>query len=282
MLPEKHMPLWDEKRFQTPQAKAWEEAVKNKDYKALKPWRKGPFQLGETHIDGEWRCDLKWHRLLPILPDMTNKIILDIGCNNGYFMFEIAKHAPKKVIGIDPSAIYRYQFKAIQNEYKAENIEFIPVGFEKIPELNTTFDIIFCMGILYHHPNPIDILKICKNALNPGGTLIIETLVANHTFEPKPTYAKMKNVFCIPTIKTLETWIQNAGFDAPICHNQTQTTPEEQRVTEWSSSQSLINFLDENDPTKTCEGYPSPTRAIVTTHVPNQSTNNPGQRTINR
>lgn len=268
MQPEKPMPLWDEARFNTPQAKAWAQAVSEKNYKALNPWRKGPFKLGDVEIDGEWRCDLKWDRLLPILPNLKDKTILDIGCNNGYFMFRMAEHAPKSVVGIDPSAIYRFQFQAIQNSIQAKNISFFPIGFEDIQSLNQTFDIIFCMGILYHHPDPSDILKRCLSVLNPGGTLVIETLIldkpGNHILRPKPTYAKMKNVYEIPTPEVLKRWMVNAGFSGVKCHDKTLTTSEEQRVTEWSSQKSLADFLDATDVTKTGEGYPAPVRAILT------------------
>ena len=43
----------------------------------------------------------------------------------------------------------------------------------------------------------------------------------------------------------------------------TDITSEEQRKTEWSFDQSLEDFLDENDKTKTVEGYPAPKRVYV-------------------
>jgi tRNA (mo5U34)-methyltransferase len=41
------------------------------------------------------------------------------------------------------------------------------------------------------------------------------------------------------------------------------TSLEEQRATEWMDSQSLADFLDPNNQTKTIEGYPAPLRAVL-------------------
>ncbi len=42
------------------------------------------------------------------------------------------------------------------------------------------------------------------------------------------------------------------------------TELEEQRKTDWMENESLIDFLDPNDTSKTIEGYPAPLRAILT------------------
>ena len=54
------------------------------------PWRKGPFSIFGIEIDAEWRSERKWNRLLPVLPDLKDKTIADIGSNNGYYMFRMA------------------------------------------------------------------------------------------------------------------------------------------------------------------------------------------------
>ena len=46
------------------------------------------------------------------------------------------------------------------------------------------------------------------------------------------------------------------------------TSTEEQRRTEWMVTESLADFLDPNDPTKTIEGYPAPLRAVLIARKP--------------
>ncbi|MCB0311323.1 MAG: DUF1698 domain-containing protein, partial [Bdellovibrionales bacterium] len=63
------------------------------------PWRKGPFELCGVEIDAEWRSDLKWERIRDCLDNPSGRIIADVGCNNGYYMFRLLeKHAPKLVL----------------------------------------------------------------------------------------------------------------------------------------------------------------------------------------
>ncbi|RLB89377.1 MAG: tRNA 5-methoxyuridine(34)/uridine 5-oxyacetic acid(34) synthase CmoB, partial [Deltaproteobacteria bacterium] len=45
----------------------------------LSPWRKGPFNIFGVDIDTEWQSWMKWDRLLPHLPELSGRRILDIG-----------------------------------------------------------------------------------------------------------------------------------------------------------------------------------------------------------
>ena len=46
------------------------------------------------------------------------------------------------------------------------------------------------------------------------------------------------------------------------------TTSEEQRRTEWMTTESLADFLDPHDSSKTLEGYPAPLRAVIVATKP--------------
>ncbi|NNF45996.1 MAG: DUF1698 domain-containing protein, partial [Desulfofustis sp.] len=65
------------------------------------PWRKGPFSVFGIDIDAEWRSERKWNRLRDRLPDLSNKIVADIGCNNGYYMFRMVPTGPTLVLGFE-------------------------------------------------------------------------------------------------------------------------------------------------------------------------------------
>ena len=80
---------------------------------------------------------------------------------------------------------------------------------------------------------------------------------------PDTPYAKMKNVWSIPSLKLLVKWINDAGFSNTRVINTTKTTSKEQRVTEWMQFESLDEFLDKHDKDKTIEGYPAPVRSVV-------------------
>jgi tRNA (mo5U34)-methyltransferase len=231
----------------------------------LKPWRKGPFHLHGLHIDTEWRSDFKWDRLLPHISDLTDRYVLDIGCGSGYHLWRMRGEGAKFVVGIDPTQLFLMQFHAIQHFIQDDNVHLLPLGVEQLPELNA-FDTVFSMGVLYHRRSPIDFLYQLKSQLTKGGELVLETLIVdgdvNTVLVPGERYAKMRNVWFLPSGLAMCAWLERCGFNNVRWVNTDQTAFEEQRKTDWLDSESLENFIDPNDPSLTIEGYPAPKRAI--------------------
>ncbi|PAF54535.1 tRNA 5-methoxyuridine(34)/uridine 5-oxyacetic acid(34) synthase CmoB [Helicobacter sp. 13S00482-2] len=229
----------------------------------LKPWRKGPFYLGDLFIDSEWKSFLKWNLIAPHI-NIKDKDVADVGCNNGYYMFEMAKLKPSSIVGFDPSGLYKCQFDFI-NFFLAQNICYELLGIEHLRMYDKKFDVIFCLGVLYHRSDPINALKSLYAGLKKNGELILDTLVIDSDLEialcPKISYAKMPNVYFIPSIKALEGWCFRAGFTEMQILAIKDTTPLEQRKTQWIDGMSLESFLDLEDYSKTIEGYPAPKRA---------------------
>jgi len=229
----------------------------------LMPWRKGPFKINDLFIDTEWRSYIKWNTLIPHL-NLANKDILDVGCNNGYYMFRMLEMNPRSVTGFDPSALFNLQFEFI-NSFIKSNIEYKLLGVEHIPYYEKKFDVIFCMGVLYHRKDPIEMLKELKGGLKKNGEVILDTLIIEGSEEVALSpmrYAKMKNVYFIPTIKALYNWIERAKFKDVEFIGKRYTTTNEQRKTDWIEGESLESFLNK-DQTKTIEGYEPPLRVYL-------------------
>lgn len=236
------------------------------------PWRKGPFTVHDIHIDTEWRSDWKWDRLLPHITPLKNRSVLDVGCGNGYHMWRMLGEEARLCVGIDPSHLFLIQFEAIRklmgNDQRAH---LLPLGIEQLPELNA-FDTVFSMGVLYHRRSPLDHLIQLKNQLVAGGELVLETLVIdgdeNAVLMPVDRYAQMRNVFFFPSARALKVWLESVGFVDVKIVDECVTTTGEQRSTEWMKHNSLPEYLDPNDPTKTIEGHPAPKRAILIARKP--------------
>lgn len=235
--------------------------------KQLMPWRKGPYHLFGIHIDCEWRSDFKWDRVLPHLAPLKDRTILDVGCGSGYHMWRMVGEGAKMVVGIDPTELFLCQFEAVRkllNNDRRANL--IPLGIEQMQPL-AAFDTVFSMGVLYHRKSPLDHLTQLKNQLVKGGELVLETLVVdgdvNTVLVPAERYAKMKNVYFIPSVAALIHWLEKLGFTNVRCVDVATTTLEEQRKTDWLENESLIDFLDPADHSKTIEGYPAPKRAVI-------------------
>lgn len=234
----------------------------------LCPWRKGPFSLFGLDIDSEWRSWMKWDRFREHLPDLAGKKILDIGSSNGYYMFRAAAGDPMMVLGVEPQHSFYYQYLALQKYSRLENLFCIPAGFERLPMMDGCFDLVFCMGILYHRKSPIEMLSGIRRMTKPGGMLVLDNLVIDSEegmcLFPESRYAKMRNVFFIPDLKCMESWLRRAGFSRVSKVDVTKTTCKEQRKTPWIHTESLDDFLDPADPDRTVEGYPAPVRAVFT------------------
>jgi tRNA (mo5U34)-methyltransferase len=85
---------------------------------------------------------------------------------------------------------------------------------------------------------------------------------------PDSRYARMRNVWSLPTVSQLVQWLDATGYADVEVIDQTMTTTAEQRSTEWMTYESLREALDPDDPTRTVEGWPAPHRVVVTAVVP--------------
>lgn len=238
----------------------------------LHPWRKGPYDLFGIFIDTEWRSDWKWQRLHNHIEPLKNRLVLDVGSGNGYHCWRMFGAGAKCVIGVDPSRLNVIQFVTIKHFYGPAPIYNLPVGIEDVPPNMKAFDSVFSMGVLYHRRSPLDHLIELRDCLRPGGELILETLViegkAGESLLPENRYAKMRNVWFIPTCDTLISWMKRCGFTNIRLVDTTTTLPDEQRTTEWMRFQSLTDFLDPENPQLTAEGLPAPIRAILLANSP--------------
>lgn len=237
--------------------------------KSLCPWKKGPFNLFDIKIDAEWRSDHKWERIVPAMDSLKDKVICDVGCNNGYFMFRMAHHQPRLVLGLDPVLHMQAQFDLVQNYVSAPGLNFELFGVEHLPLFKNVFDVIFHMGIIYHHRHPIQQLLDIRESLKPGGVVYLETIgipgEESIALFPEDRYGRMSNCWFVPTMSCFINWAKRARLTNVEILADTPLTEDEQRLTPWCPPpfQSLKASLDEEDPNKTIEGHPAPRRFLI-------------------
>jgi tRNA (mo5U34)-methyltransferase len=234
----------------------------------LSPWRKGPFDVAGIHIDTEWRSDQKWARLRNSIAPLEGKNVLDVGCGNGYYAFEMRAAGAQTVIGVDPTLLFVMQFLAINAFKKDPCIFVLPARLHELPLPARQFDTAFSMGVLYHQRAPIDHLRQLRQTLKPDGQLVLETLylpgVNAFASTPEDRYARMRNVWLLPSIPELTIWLGRSGYMDIQVIDESITTVSEQRSTEWMTFESLREALDPADSTLTVEGWPAPHRVVVT------------------
>lgn len=233
----------------------------------LAPWRKGPFSIGGIAIDSEWRSDWKWDRLAAAISPLAGRAVLDVGCGNGYYALRMHLAGARIVVGIDPTLLYLAQFRAVTHWLRREPVHVLPLRLHDLPSPARAFDTVFSMGVLYHQRSPEEHLRQLRAALRPGGELVLETLVLPGD-EPAALavdgrYARMRNVWLLPTLPLLERWLRDAGFADLRTADISPTTTAEQRRTEWMPFHSLAEALLPGDPARTVEGWPAPCRALL-------------------
>lgn len=236
---------------------------------AFAPWRVGPWRWGEVFIDSEWPCGPRWERIHQQMKGVirSGAVVADVGCQNGYFMYRALAWSPALVIGFEPVLKHYYGFHLFQNLLRASELHFEPFGYEGLKYYQRCFDVILCLGVLYHHTDPMAILRRMHQALAPGGRVIIDCQgiagEADVALLPRQRYGGHKGYWWLPTLPCLNNWIHRAGFAAMEVFYNEVLRVDEQRATEFCQTRSLVDQLNPKDQQRTIEGYPAPRRFYV-------------------
>lgn len=234
------------------------------------PWRKGPFELFGIDIDTEWQSSIKWARLLDHIAPLKDRLVLDVGSGNGYYCLRMVEAGAKIALGIDPHLPYVMQFWLIKKYLANVPAYVLPLTLDQLPLPLPYFDTVFSMGVIYHRRSPFDHLLELKNCLRSGGQLVLESIVVpgpeGYSLSPQDRYARMSNVWFVPTSATLMSWLSKCGFTDIKLVDESKTTVNEQRKTSWMPFDSLSDALAADE--LTIEGHPAPARAVITASKP--------------
>jgi tRNA (mo5U34)-methyltransferase len=108
-------------------------------------------QTAPDHPLGDFPAG-KWARLGPALPaDLQGCRALDVGCNAGFYTFELARRGAD-VLGIDHDPHYLRQAHWARSQLGefSGSIEFRELGVYDLPSIGETFDLVLFLGVLYH------------------------------------------------------------------------------------------------------------------------------------
>ena len=110
---------------------------------------------------------------------MAGKRVLDIGCGGGILSDAMARRGAD-VLGIDLAgkALKVAQLHAL--EASTSNVEYREVSAEALAaEAPQQFDVVTCMEMLEHVPDPSSIVAACSALVKPGGWVFFSTLNRN-------------------------------------------------------------------------------------------------------
>ena len=181
---------------------------------------------------------------------LAGKRVLDIGCGGGILSDSMARRGAS-VLGIDLAAkpLKVAQLHAL--EAQTPNVEYREVSAEALAtEAPGSFDIVTCMEMLEHVPDPSSIVAACTTLVKPGGWVFFSTINRNakafvfaivgaeHVLQllPKGTHEYAK--FIRPS--ELAQWCRNTGLDLLDTRGM-EYNPLTQRY--WLSTDTSVNYL---------------------------------------
>ena len=119
---------------------------------------------GGSHPLDRWNVVLKPH----VPESVKDKTVLDIGCNSGYFGSQFKQRGASRVVGIDVQASVLAQAR-FMTHWTNTPIELYEMSAYDVDRLNSTFDIVVFVGVLYHLKHPLYALEkiaaLCKDTM---------------------------------------------------------------------------------------------------------------------
>ncbi|HEV7785880.1 MAG TPA: TIGR04290 family methyltransferase [Thermoanaerobaculia bacterium] len=150
-----------------------------REVRSLGPWfhnlhLPGGVQTAPDHPLGDFPR-FKWRQVASVLPaDLTGWTVLDIGCNAGFYSFELARRGAE-VLGIDADPRYLRQAEwARRHLDDGGRVRFEQRTVYDLPLLADRFDLVLFMGVLYHLRYPLLALEMVAEKVDR--LLIFQTL----------------------------------------------------------------------------------------------------------
>ena len=170
--------------------------------------------------------------------------VLDVGTFDGFYAFLAEARGARRVVAVDNEQYREWVssrwgveleggegFAAIRELLDSE-VDYRRLDAFDLDELDETFDLILCFGILHRVENPLGLLKILRRRLAAGGRVLLEThgsadraldaSAAVHIPEAGEVYARDDFVYWGFTPAGLDAMARHAGFegfeliDAPV------------------------------------------------------------------
>jgi len=118
-------------------------------------------QTAPHHFLGDYPA-VKWKKFAQAIPEnLIGKSVLDIGCNAGFYAFEMKRRGASRVLGIDSDEAYLAQARFIADTLGME-VEFRQLSVYDIARLWETFDIVLFLGVFYHLRHPLLALDLIR------------------------------------------------------------------------------------------------------------------------
>jgi len=139
----------------------------------------GGVQTAPHHEYGDFPA-FKWRQIAPHIPEgLHGATVLDIGCNAGFYSFELARRGARvTAIDIDPHYLDQARWAAAQYGLQ-DRIEFRRMQVYEVADLPGRFDWVWLMGVLYHLRHPLLALDLVRR--KAADRMVLQTMTMPET-----------------------------------------------------------------------------------------------------
>ena len=147
---------------------------------ALAPWFHnidlgGGLMTAPDHFLGDYPA-FKFRRFADALPrDLAGASVLDIGCNAGFYAFEMKRRGAGRVLGIESDPRYLAQGRLAAVTLGFDDVEFRRCSVYDVGALGERFDLVIFMGVLYHLRHPLLALDLIREHV-AGDRMLFQTM----------------------------------------------------------------------------------------------------------
>jgi tRNA (mo5U34)-methyltransferase len=107
--------------------------------------------------------------------DLTGWSVLDVGCNAGFYCFEVKRRGARRVVGIEPDPRYLAQAR-LSAEVLGADVEFVQKDVYDVGTMGERFDLVLFLGVLYHLRHPLLALDLLRR-FSVGRLLVFQSML---------------------------------------------------------------------------------------------------------
>ena len=170
------------------------------------------FHRYRSKLISETICDL-------LGDELGDSTVVDLGCHCGVMSLDMAQRGAKFVRGIEVREQNLAQAEFLRRYYRIPNVEFVQRDVGSLED-DQSYDVVMCLGLLYHVVQPIDLLEYCYRQSRKMA--VIDTVChkhpisAYHVVSGKNTDVAIEGTRTIelhPTYRALIDTMREVGFD---------------------------------------------------------------------
>ncbi|MEE8345870.1 MAG: DUF1698 domain-containing protein [Dehalococcoidia bacterium] len=149
--------------------------------------------------------------------DFSGKSVLDVGCNAGYYSFVAKRRGAERVLGVELDPQYFRQAQYLQ-DLLGLDVKFIDQDVHCIDPSLGTFDIVICTGLMYHIPDPTNVLSklsaVCTDTILIESEFLLDPALTSMARFIEGSYQNDPTNWWIYGPRCLEGMVRAAGFQS--------------------------------------------------------------------